>query len=144
MQLEQGPTVGGIGSVKGTHDAEVVHTAGDMGEQVTHRQAALAILAKFPRGTEQRTSLGKGHPRQIVGKGFAAVTIQQRFGVKGVDMTGTALHEQKDNAFRPGPQMSACHRVRGTLFRPQQGGQGEVAKTARGALQETTPPRERN
>ena len=82
-----------------TDDADVIGHSGDVREQVADPKAALAPLPEFPRA-------GEPHPIRVrvqrVGRVFADfltfVLFQHRLGIEGVDMTGTAVHETKDDA----------------------------------------------
>jgi hypothetical protein len=117
--------------------AKVVGAGTDVGKQFAYWMAALAMLMEFPRRLEQVSGGGKLHTRLRARVGLAVIAIQQRLGIKRVDVRRATLHEQKDDPLGPRREMRRLRSER-ILLRPfarfrEQRGERQGAKADRGA-----------
>src|SRR5436309_79794 len=131
-------------AVAGADDGDVIGTLGQVGKQVGNFNATLAVLAELAGRAKQSgvllneliASIAKLRRTRL-----AMQFVQQRLGIKGFQMTGTAGHEQEDNrsclAVRAMGSLW-CQRVGGRVA-VQQGGQGQAAETAEGIAEKSAP-----
>ncbi len=84
--------------VHGADDRDVVDRLGSATKDVAHFDAAFSVLAKFEWRGQGGARLALGGKR-AAGQQFAGVFLERRFGIKGVDVRGAAVHEDVDDAF---------------------------------------------
>ena len=87
----------------GAHDAEFIRHLCSVRQPVGDPQAALAVLLPFALVGEQRRSAfahGGDHAAETVRQRLALKLSQQRLGIKQVELTGAAFHEEKNHALR--------------------------------------------
>jgi hypothetical protein len=109
--------IGDIG-MHGADDSDLVDAFGHMREEVAHLDAALASGLEFEGGWERGTGfslrLRVFHRQQL-----ASVGLQLGFGIEGVDVGGTSVHEQVNHPFGLAVEvgwLGAERRQRGGLF----------------------------
>ena len=83
----------------GTNDTKVIGMAGKIREEFAHHYATLAMFGELEWTGHQAGSLLL--TKSFAVWHFALMFGQQRFGVEGVHMGGTAVHEEKDHTFGP-------------------------------------------
>src|SRR4029078_6728954 len=97
--------IGGVG-VHRANDAQLIDIAGELRKELAHLGAALSMMGEFERRLHQiafRLSLALGSER--LGQRLAVELFQARLGVEGVNVRGTAVHEQKNQLLRAGRKM---------------------------------------
>jgi hypothetical protein len=89
-------------------DSQVVCTLSDVRQEIGDWQTALAIATKDTPGAQEwicrdlSTSCDTAKARR---EGLSAQTLKVRFGIKGLQMAGPAVHEEVDDTSRPGREM---------------------------------------
>ncbi len=80
-------------------DAQIVNATGDVREQRTDRNAALAVVLKFPGRFHQRTGIASGESqRTLDGQRLAVIAREPLLGIESIHAGRTAVHEQEDDA----------------------------------------------
>lgn len=87
--------------VHGVDEAEVIDMLGDVGKEAADPATGLAVLFEIPKGLEEfaLAFLPKGllsDADEV--EGLAIAFDELGFVVEGIDMAGTAGHEEKDDA----------------------------------------------
>ena len=87
--------------IHGMNKANVINAGAEMREQVRHHLAAFTVAFEFPLGTNDpplalATSTAKGLDLD----GLSIKRIEIRLVVEGVDLAGTAIHEEEDYVLR--------------------------------------------
>ena len=117
--------------------SEVVGTAGDAGEKITHRQAAFPPAAKLPRAGHDR-AVGVEHRRLHRHRHrLAMVDRQPRLGIERVDSRDAPRHEAEDHAADAGCRCRGPGRSAEIASRRQRR-EGHGAKAGRGPGEEST------
>ena len=85
---------------------------GDMGKQLADRQAALSMFAKLEWRAEDRTDPLALRELQLLLDGLwqalAIQSLQFRFGVEGVHLRGTTVHEQVNHVLGAWSEMGGA------------------------------------
>ncbi len=81
--------IGDVG-IHGADDATIVNARTEFGKDFADFDAALAVAVEFERRAEEAAGFALGF--EIAGgHGLAAVFLEQRFGVEGIDLRGAAV-----------------------------------------------------
>ena len=99
VEFEQGAPVSFVGAVDGFDDTEIVGAGPDEGKEVTDHGAAFGAGAEFPGRFSEVGGFGKLDAGFFEGQGFSVIADEGGFVVEGIDVGGTAVHEEKDDAF---------------------------------------------
>src|SRR5581483_12412302 len=68
-------------------------------EQIADPLAALAVLLEFPLGTDDSPLiLVAAAAERLYRDGLAVQRVEVGFVIEGIDMAGTAVHEEEDHA----------------------------------------------
>ncbi len=95
-----------------SHDGEVVHARADAREQVADGDAAFAVAAELPRTLEHVADVVELSRVGLDLDRLAVLAIEPGLGVEGIELGGTAVHEEKDDALRLGREMRGSGRER--------------------------------
>ncbi len=116
MELDGRLRVGGVVGVHAVDHAHFIGVLGNVGEELADPESAGTVLFKLEWRAEEHAALG----------GFAAVLLELRLIVKGIDVRRAALHEEHDHALGLGLEMRRLRRERIEIsrFRLRAGGAG--------------------
>src|SRR5262245_33966844 len=82
-------------------ESDVIHAAADMWKEITDVLPALTVLLEAPLGANGAALVAVAAAAEgAYGDGAAVERIELRFVVEGIDVAGTAVHEQEDHALR--------------------------------------------
>src|SRR5215475_3879476 len=113
MQLQQRTAMINPVSHHGPDNTKVVNTGTHVRKQVTHFDTALAIMLELPRRLHQASHLGLiKSERSLEGQRFSIVQCQAWFGIEGIDMRRSSMHEEKNDTLGPGGEMAGFGRQR--------------------------------
>jgi hypothetical protein len=147
MEEQCGRTVSDTFGLHRMNEAEVINMPGHVREEIGNPMAGFAVPGKIPGrfhdALETAALAGIGDNAGVVeGEHFAILLREQRFVIKRVDVTWAALHEDENDALRPGAKMRLAGSKgigewggRGGNILGGQPGEGEESKTAGGATQ---------
>ena len=81
------------------NEGDVIDTTAEMGEKVRNVFPALAVLIEFPLWLDDAPFVLLAPPTEGLHRDRLPVhPIHRRFVVEGVDVTGTAIHEEENDA----------------------------------------------
>lgn len=89
-------------------ERDIIHAFRRMGQQVGDFHAAPAVFLEAPFGTQKLRIIGHElilRFAEFLRPLLTVELIQQRFGIKRLDMAGAARHEQEDYGLRFGRMM---------------------------------------
>ena len=71
-----------------THDGQFIHALGDVGKQVTYRNAGCAVILKLPRTGKHLAVVVelRGFDLKQLTRILAVILVQHRLGIEGVDL----------------------------------------------------------
>lgn len=98
------------------NNGDVIRALSRVRQPVRNPRSSLAKLPPATSGCQQgrpRFSHRRNHFTKTFRHGLASQLIQERLWIKQVEMTGPALHEQKNDAFRRRRKMTRAARFAG-------------------------------
>src|SRR5262249_49623746 len=135
-------------AVTGTQHGKVVDPCGGVREQVGNLDAGLTVLLEDALTAKQAGILLDElilRLAELCGTRLAVEVIQERLGVEGVEMTGSAGHEEENDS--PGPGTGFVRRLRGErvgrgaaqVVLVEEGSQGQRPEATEGFAEEPAP-----
>ena len=94
--MQQVVGIGVLGKLArhGADDRQLIGDRTEVGEEITDRNAALAILAKRPQAGQERANIVELRRLNLEERAWilAGIECQPRLGVKRVDLRHAAIH----------------------------------------------------
>ena len=99
--------------VHAVNEAKIIHMFGHFGKQRRNRFTGLPVLLKIPERFHHHLLGGFSKVVETISQDIDFLLMTGKefwFVIKGVHMTGTALHEEENDTFGPGGNMSGQRR----------------------------------
>ena len=116
-------------------DRQVVDALADLRKQVADRDAALAVMAEFPRAAQHVADVVELRRVRLDLDRLPVLAVEPRLGVERVDLRRSAVHEQEDDARGLGRKVRGPGRPADSL--------SAAARPARGSAARRRRPRRR-